>query len=106
MDLRYFLAVSMMLSGAMSVLFGLAFYVDIHSFAYFVVMQVIAGIFQSAGFKVFTIFVSFFKLFRLRLARCCDGGCQLVWQRKEGLCHGSLEFQYSCWKHSWISDGW
>ncbi len=49
MNLRYFLTMGMFLSGVFSILFGLAFYIDMHSFAYFIVMQVFAGAFQSSG---------------------------------------------------------
>jgi len=41
MDLRHFLTVGMLLSGLMSVFFGLGYFWNLHSFAYFVTIQVI-----------------------------------------------------------------
>lgn len=41
MDLRHFLTVGMLLSGLMSVFFGLGYFWKLHSFAYFVTIQVI-----------------------------------------------------------------
>lgn len=49
MDLRYFLSLGMLLSGLFTWMFGLAYYFDIHSFAFFVTVQFFAGIFQSTG---------------------------------------------------------
>ena len=49
MNLRYFLSLGMILSGVFTFLFGLAFYTNIHAIAYFIVIQFIAGAFQSTG---------------------------------------------------------
>jgi len=49
MDLRHFLTVGMLLSGLMSVFFGLGYFWNLHSFAYFVTIQVFSGFFQSSG---------------------------------------------------------
>lgn len=48
-DLRLFLSGGMLLSGIFVVLFGMGFFWDIHSYAYFVGVQVLAGLFQSGG---------------------------------------------------------
>ncbi|CAG2166713.1 unnamed protein product, partial [Oppiella nova] len=49
MNLRYFLIIGMLFAGLCNVLFGLAYYLDIHSLAYFYVIQVLTGIGQSTG---------------------------------------------------------
>ena len=41
MDLRHFLTIGMLLSGLMSVFFGLGYFWKLHNFAYFVTIQVI-----------------------------------------------------------------
>lgn len=48
-DLRIFLTIGMFGSGVFTVLFGLAYWFDIHSFGYFVVVQICCGVFQSVG---------------------------------------------------------
>lgn len=48
-DLRYYLALGMLLSGLFTYLFGLAFYLNIHSLAFFIVIQVLAGAVQCTG---------------------------------------------------------
>ncbi|TPP64155.1 hypothetical protein FGIG_05168 [Fasciola gigantica] len=48
-DLRMFLAVGMFISGLMNVAFACAYYWDIHSYTYFLVVQVLSGIFQASG---------------------------------------------------------
>lgn len=40
MDLRYFLTGGMILSGLFTSLMGLAYFLEIHSFTYFIVIQV------------------------------------------------------------------
>jgi OPA family glycerol-3-phosphate transporter-like MFS transporter 1/2 len=39
-NLRYFLSLGMIMSGLFTFLFGLAHYIDVHSIAYFIVVQV------------------------------------------------------------------
>ena len=41
--LRYFLALGMLMSGIFTYLFGIAFYYNIHSFYYFIIVQIICG---------------------------------------------------------------
>lgn len=48
-SLRYFLTFGMLFSAIFSYLFGMAKVYDIHSFAYFVTVQALAGIFQTTG---------------------------------------------------------
>lgn len=48
-NLRYFLAIGMLGSGVFSYLFGIARSYGIHSLAYFVVVQIFAGVFQTSG---------------------------------------------------------
>lgn len=48
-DLRYYLSLGMLLSGIFTYLFGIAYYLDIHSFPYFVLVQILGGIVQSTG---------------------------------------------------------
>lgn len=48
-SLRYFLTFGMMFSAIFTYLFGMAKVYDIHSFAYFVLVQAFAGIFQTTG---------------------------------------------------------
>jgi len=49
MDLRFYLSGGMILSGAFTFLFGLAYNVGIHSLVYFIAIQVILGMFQATG---------------------------------------------------------
>ncbi|KAL6054543.1 glucose-6-phosphate exchanger SLC37A2-like isoform X7, variant 2 [Balamuthia mandrillaris] len=48
-NLRYFLSAGMILTGICTTLFGMAYLWNIHSFWYFVVVQVLSGLFQSTG---------------------------------------------------------
>lgn len=48
-NLRYFLAMGMIMSGVFCYLFGLARTLNIHSLAYFIVIQILMGIFQTTG---------------------------------------------------------
>lgn len=48
-SLRYFLTLGMLFSGIFCYLFGMAKVYDIHSLAYFVIVQALAGIFQTTG---------------------------------------------------------
>lgn len=47
--LRYFLSFGMIFSGIFTYLFGLAFYYNIHSLYYFIVIQILTGLFQTTG---------------------------------------------------------
>lgn len=49
MDLRYFLTIGMISSGMLTIAFGLGYFWNIHSFAYFVTVQIFSGFFQSSG---------------------------------------------------------
>lgn len=51
-NLRIFLSVGMLMTGVTTALFGLARYFAVHSFAYFVIMQILAGITQSTGIQL------------------------------------------------------
>ncbi|XP_076367227.1 glucose-6-phosphate exchanger SLC37A2-like isoform X2 [Tachypleus tridentatus] len=48
-DLRYFLAIGMLMSGVFTYLFGLAYSQGIHSFTYLIIVQLFCGAFQSTG---------------------------------------------------------
>merc|ERR1711970_1479059 len=48
-DLRMFLAFGMVASGLFTFLFGFAYFAGLHSIWYFLMVQVICGIFQTAG---------------------------------------------------------
>lgn len=48
-NLRYFLSVSLVLCGLMNVFFGLAYPFRIHKLYYFIVVQLISGVFQTTG---------------------------------------------------------
>eukprot|EP00117_Sycon_ciliatum_P019144 scpid69066/ scgid17453/ Sugar phosphate exchanger 2; Solute carrier family 37 member 2; cAMP-inducible protein 2 len=48
-NLRYFLFAGMLLSGIFTSMLGLAYFFNIHSFAFFVVVQLFGGIVQSTG---------------------------------------------------------
>lgn len=48
-NLRYYLSGGMILSGVLLYAFGLAFYMNIHSMTYFVVIQILAGAIQTTG---------------------------------------------------------
>jgi OPA family glycerol-3-phosphate transporter-like MFS transporter 1/2 len=49
-NLRYFLATSLIICGIFCYLFGIAFYLNIHYFYYFIIIQILTGIAQSTGF--------------------------------------------------------
>ncbi|XP_028401776.1 glucose-6-phosphate exchanger SLC37A2-like [Dendronephthya gigantea] len=49
MDIRYFLTGGMFFSGIFSILFGLGYFFNIHSLAFFIIMQLLAGVAQSSG---------------------------------------------------------
>lgn len=48
-NIRYFLSIGMLLTGALLYAFGLAFYLNIHSMAYFVIVQILSGAIQTTG---------------------------------------------------------
>ncbi|VYS59639.1 unnamed protein product [Arabidopsis thaliana] len=49
MNLRIFLTVGMIGTGLFTSLFGVGYWGNIHSFYYFLIMQMLAGLFQSSG---------------------------------------------------------
>ncbi|XP_047308194.1 putative glycerol-3-phosphate transporter 5 [Impatiens glandulifera] len=49
MDLRIFLTIGMMGSGVLTIVFGLGFWLNIHVLWFFVLVQIICGLFQSIG---------------------------------------------------------
>lgn len=49
MDLRIFLTVGMVGTGLFTALFGVGFWANIHVFYYYLVVQMLAGLFQSTG---------------------------------------------------------
>ncbi|XP_076438467.1 glucose-6-phosphate exchanger SLC37A2-like [Babylonia areolata] len=48
-NLRYFLTVGMLCTGASVAMFGVGYFLNIHNFAFYLCMQVVAGGFQSSG---------------------------------------------------------
>ncbi|XP_030833755.1 glucose-6-phosphate exchanger SLC37A2 isoform X4 [Strongylocentrotus purpuratus] len=48
-DLRYFLSFGMIASGFWTAMVGMAYFWNIHSFYYFIIMQIIGGLFQATG---------------------------------------------------------
>lgn len=49
MDLRFFLVFGMMGSGLFTIIFGLGYWFHIHALGFFVIIQVVCGLFQSIG---------------------------------------------------------
>jgi OPA family glycerol-3-phosphate transporter-like MFS transporter 1/2 len=49
MNLRIFLTIGMVGTGVFTALFGLGYWFNIHNFYYFLMLQVLAGLFQSTG---------------------------------------------------------
>ncbi|KAJ8034605.1 Glucose-6-phosphate exchanger SLC37A2 [Holothuria leucospilota] len=49
MDLRYFLTLGMLLSGLFTATLGFAFFQQIHSYAFFITIQIVGGMFQATG---------------------------------------------------------
>ncbi|KAL3649723.1 hypothetical protein CASFOL_006126 [Castilleja foliolosa] len=49
LDLRLFLTTGMVGSGIFVALFGMGYFWDIHNFAFYLVMQMVAGLFQATG---------------------------------------------------------
>lgn len=61
MDLRFFLAIGMTMSGLLTVLFGMAYSLGIHSFWYLIFVQIACGLFQSTGWPgVVTVMANWF----------------------------------------------
>ncbi|XP_010934991.1 putative glycerol-3-phosphate transporter 1 [Elaeis guineensis] len=48
-DLRILLSIGMVLTAVFTSLFGVGYWLDIHSFTYYLVVQLLAGVFQSTG---------------------------------------------------------
>lgn len=48
-DLRLFLTIGMVGSGVTVIAFGLGYFLDVHSFSFFLIVQVFCGLFQSIG---------------------------------------------------------
>lgn len=67
-NLRNFLASGMIMAGLWTVCFGFAYYWKIHSFSYFVAVQVLGGVFQATGWpSVVTLVGNWFGKKRLGL---------------------------------------
>ncbi|KAL3886701.1 hypothetical protein ACJMK2_026680 [Sinanodonta woodiana] len=49
MNMRYFLSLGMILSGIFTAAFGMGYFLSIHLLWYYILIQVIAGLFQSSG---------------------------------------------------------
>ncbi|KAF9600511.1 hypothetical protein IFM89_009960 [Coptis chinensis] len=49
LDLRIFLTIGMVGAGLFTMLFGFGYWLNIHSFYYFLIIQMLAGLFQSTG---------------------------------------------------------
>merc|ERR1719457_282101 len=49
MNIRYFLATGMVLSGGACIFFGLASYLNVHSIYYFICIQIFFGVVQSSS---------------------------------------------------------
>ncbi|XP_006819727.1 glucose-6-phosphate exchanger SLC37A2-like [Saccoglossus kowalevskii] len=49
MNLRHFLTIGMLMSGLFTALFGFGYFWNIHNMAYYLVIQIIGGAFQSTG---------------------------------------------------------
>ncbi|WCJ36480.1 Glucose-6-phosphate exchanger SLC37A2 [Euphorbia peplus] len=49
MDLRIFLTIGMVGTGIFTCLFGVGYWANVHNFYYFLIMQMVAGLFQSTG---------------------------------------------------------
>lgn len=61
-DLRVFLAIGMLLSGVFTVAFGMGYWFGVHSFLYFVVVQILCGLSQSTGWPcVVSVVGNWFK---------------------------------------------
>ncbi|XP_070549033.1 glucose-6-phosphate exchanger SLC37A2-like isoform X2 [Ptychodera flava] len=48
-NLRYFLTFGMLMSGVFTILFGMGYFLNIHSLSYYIVIQIFGGAFQSTG---------------------------------------------------------
>ncbi|CAG5117081.1 unnamed protein product [Candidula unifasciata] len=49
MNLRYYLSAGMILSAIFTIAFGLGYFFDVHTFSFYVIIQVIGGVFQATG---------------------------------------------------------
>ena len=48
-NLRYFLTISLIMCGIMTILFGIAYPLHIHNYWYFIVIQILTGVVQTTG---------------------------------------------------------
>lgn len=48
-DLRLFLTIGMVGSGILVIIFGFGYFLNVHSFAFFMIVQILCGLFQSIG---------------------------------------------------------
>ncbi|XP_051138228.1 putative glycerol-3-phosphate transporter 1 [Andrographis paniculata] len=58
MDLRIFLTTGMVGTGMFSILFGIGYWANIHVFYYYLIVQMLAGLFQSTGWPSVVAVVS------------------------------------------------
>ncbi|CAG5118607.1 unnamed protein product, partial [Candidula unifasciata] len=49
MNLRYYLSAGMVLSGVFTCGFGLGYFYEVHEYSFYIIMQVLGGIFQATG---------------------------------------------------------
>lgn len=56
-DLRIFLMIGMVGSGILVISFGLGYFLNVHSFTFYVIVQVVCGLFQSIGWPCVVVVV-------------------------------------------------
>ena len=101
-------------SGVMVGLLGLAYYLEIHQIAYFIIVQLLVGIFEvRKNLKPFSLPPSLYLFIFQHVPFCClelvhavhwlargsssDG--KLVWKKKPWANPGNMEHKLSHWKH-------
>lgn len=96
-SLRYFISLGMLFSGFFCYAFGYAKVRDIHSMTYFLIVQGLAGIFQTTG-DILSQLCEILMFF-LRMAECRDNCESLVWKIKARINFWHLEFAHIDRKH-------
>ena len=101
-NLRYSLTMGMVFAGLCNILFGIAYYLDIHSLGYFYAIQVLTGIGQSTGWPGMSLYseLGFRYLCDILYYRCVGYCSKLVRSYQEGIDIWHMELAHLCGQYS------